>query len=205
MPITPSTKPAQPGRKRISLPLLLDQLDREWDDLQAQDNPFTTDDDRALLAYYHAAVRIGLDWIQGDYHYTFPTWYQDQRLARLCTYLKGLEGLDMNPLMDARDKQLTLLREQTWPAYYERCTPGMNHHASTGTDTSIKAELTYTWDGIDSLYSPAGDSGPLDQPLPYLPKFHSPESEAFHCNVLAVLFLNRAVKTSLCDLWVTPF
>ena len=111
MAITPTTKPAQPGRKRISLPLLLDQLDREWDDLQAQDNPFTTHDDRALLAYYHAAVRIGLDWIQGDYHYPFPTWYQDQRLARLCTYLTGLEGQDARAVMDARDKQLTLLRE----------------------------------------------------------------------------------------------
>ena len=107
----------------------------------------------------------------------------------------------MNPLMDARDKQIELLRTITWPAYRDRCADTMNYSGTGG----LKAELTYTWDGIDSLYSPDADSGPLDQPLPYLPKFHSPESEAFHCNVLAVLFLNRAVKTTLCDLWVTPF
>lgn len=205
MAITPATKPPAPGRKRISLKLLLDQLDHEWAASQAQDNPFRSDDDRALLAYYQTAVRIGLQWIDGDYRYAFPDWYQDQRLARLCGYLNGLEGQDAPTLYPHRDKQVTLLREQTWPAYRERCTPGMAHHASTGTDTSITAELTYTWDGLDSLYSPEEHSGPMNAPLPYLPRFHAPESEAFHCNALAVLFLNRAVKLGLADLDVTPF
>ncbi len=47
--------------------------------------------------------------------------------------------------------------------------------------------------------------GPQDAPPPYLPLFHSEESEAFHCNARAVLHLDRAIRRPLCDLDITPF
>ncbi|GGM39710.1 hypothetical protein GCM10008956_15190 [Deinococcus arenae] len=198
MAITPATKPA-PKTKRINLQLILDQLDAEW---AAQDTPFADDDTRALLAYYQTAARVALHWISGDpYTHQFPTGYQDERLAKVCAYLRGQGGATQGELLTARDRQVTLLLDRTWPAYRGTCTDTMNYTGTGG----LPAEFTFTWAGIDSLWTPDTYQPPMDAPAPYLPRFHSPESEAFHCNVLAVLFLNRAIKTGLCDLDVTPF
>ncbi|MFC4424651.1 hypothetical protein [Deinococcus navajonensis] len=196
MAITPATKP-KPAKK-INLNTLTGQLDREWEDLQSGLVPQA---DAPLLTYYHSGTRTALTWIEGDpYTYLFPAAYQGERLARLCGYLKSLEEKPMPELHAARDKQVELLREQTWPAYVEVCVD-MTHEGTGGTP----AELTYTWAGVDSLWTEEGPAGPVDAPAPRLPKFHSAESEAFHCNALAVLFLNRATRRPLCDLDVTPF
>ncbi|WP_181392078.1 hypothetical protein [Deinococcus irradiatisoli] len=69
--------------KKISLPLLLDQLDSEW----AQ-QPAPSD----LYTYFQEAVRRGLHWIGGDYaHVRFAEEYQTHRLPKLCAWLAGLE------------------------------------------------------------------------------------------------------------------
>lgn len=196
MPITPATKPAQPGRKRISLKLLLDQLDQEWEKAQPLGGP-----DADLLAYYHSAIRVALHWIDGDpYAYQFPRAYQGERLAKVCAYLQRLETADSQTLIRERDRQVTLLRERAWPQYAEVCA-GMTYEGTGGT----QAELTYTWAGIDSLWGSDEGEGPKDAPPPYLPRFYAPESETFHCCALAVLYLNRANKLPLTDLDITPF
>lgn len=123
-----------------------------------------------------------------------------ERLARLCGYLQKAERLQGLELEHERDRQTHLLRTQTWPEYLDVCA-GMNHDGSGG----CQAELTYTWSGIDTLWSEQNSEGPQDAPPPYLPLFHSEESEAFHCNALAVLYLNRATRRPLCDLDITPF
>lgn len=200
MPITPINRPVTPGRKKISLPLLLDQLDREWEASQRADALFVSDDDAACLTYYHCALRVALRWIEGDYHYQFPAWYGGQRLEKVCAYLRGLEGQPAEALYPHRDKQVTLLRTTSWPAYRDRC--ALTGHTGTG---GVPAELGYTWDGLDSLYTPDEALSGQEKVLPYLPRFHAPESEAWHCNALAVMFLNRALKLALVDLEVTPF
>ena len=81
MPLT-APKPVH----KISLPLLLDQLQTEW---QTDKNPAAANAE--LLAYYHAAVNVALHWIGGDYmRVKFPAGYEDARLARLCAYLRGV-------------------------------------------------------------------------------------------------------------------
>ena len=200
MPISPErTRTA----RKVSLGFLLKTLNQEWDAHQtsAAVQPYPEQWETDLLAYYHAGVRIALHWIDGDpYTYKFPKPYQDERLARLCGYLKKCEALTGAALINERDKQVRLLREQTWPAYAEACA-GSNHTGTGG----LALELTYTWSGIDSLWSEHDPESPKDAPPPYLPKFHAPESEAFHCNALAVLYLNRAAKYPLSDLDITPF
>lgn len=197
MPITPAAKRTA---RKISLKLLLDQLDQEWGKHQAG-GPYPEAWENDLLAYYHAGVRVALHWIDGDpYTYQFPREYQGERLARLCGYLQTLEDVTGLPLHTERDRQVQLLRGTAWPVYAEVCA-GMTHEGGPG----ISAELTYTWSGIDSLWSEQNPEGPQDAPPPYLPKFHAPESETFHCCALAVLFLNRATKRPLTDLDITPF
>lgn len=200
MPVTPElTRTA----RKVSLGFLLKTLDREWADHEAGEaqQPYPERWEVDLLAYYHAAIRVALHWLDGDpYTYKFPRAYQGERLAKLCAYLIKTEKLQGGALELERDRQVYLLRTQTWPAYAEACA-GMNHDGSGG----LAAELTYTWSGIDTLWSEQDPEGPQDAPPPYLPKFHSLESEAFHCNALAVLYLNRATKRPLTDLDITPF
>lgn len=197
MAITPTTLRTP---RKISLGFLLKTLDKEWD---AHTTPWPEPWEDALFAYYHGGVRIALHWVDGDpYTYKFPRAYEGERLARLCGYLRKLELADPVTLITERDKQVNLLRDVTWPAYEKACA-GMCTEASPGQD--CPSELTYTWDGIDSLWSEHDAPEDKDAPPPYLPKFHAAESEAFHCNVLAVLFLNRAAKYQLSDIDITPF
>ncbi|QLG11758.1 hypothetical protein HLB42_21640 (plasmid) [Deinococcus sp. D7000] len=198
MAITPSVPKTA---RKISLGFLLKTLQKEWDAHAAHAEPFPEPWEEALFAYYHAGVTVALSWIDGDpYTYRFPREYQGERLARLCGYLQKLETADPAVLIAQRDKQVALLRDVTWPAYEQACV-GMNHTGTGG----LLPELTYTWDGIDSLWSEHDEPEDKNAPPPYLPKFHAAESEAFHCNALAVLFLNRAAKFPLSDLDITPF
>ena len=195
MPVTPELTRTP---RKVSLGFLLKTLDGEWAALRA-DEALRCAADADLLAYYHAGVRVALHWVDGCvFSYKFPRAYQNERLAKACHYLQKCEKLQGGALEIERDKQVAFLRETTWPEYERECS-GSNHLGSGG----LKMELTYTWSGIDSLWSeidiPEGESPP------YLPKFHSPESEAFHCNILAILFLNRATKRPLTDLDITPF
>lgn len=204
MAITPQ---AGPRPRRPSPTLLLDQLDAEWAAHEAQATPLPEAWEEALLAYYQTAVRVALHWIQGDPAFPFPLEYRTERLARACAHIVKVTTQDVPAVIAERDRQVQALRDRTWPAYEEVCAPWA-HQASTGTDTSIRAEfgrLPYTWAGLDVLWSESEPSGAQDAPPSYLPKFCSPESEAFHCNALVVLFLNRAAKYQLCDLDLTPF
>lgn len=203
MAITPEVKRTA---RKVSLGFLLKILDQEWEKLQAsvEKEPWNGHWQSGLLPHYFAGVHVALHWIDGDpYTYKFPPAYQQERLARLCAYLQKMEALTGEALFNERDKQVTLLSETVWPGYAEVCV-GMGHEEGTG-DKPMPPELTYTWEGVDSLWSEHEPAGPMNEVLPYLPKFHSKESEAFHCCALAVLFLNRACKCGLADLDVTPF
>ena len=197
MPVTPELTRTP---RKVSLGFLLKTLDGEWAALQA-DEALRCAADADLLAYYHAGVRVALHWVDGCvFSYKFPRAYQGERLAKVCAYLQKTEKLQGGALEVERDKQVAFLRETTWPEYERECV-GMNYDGSGG----ARAELTYTWSGIDSLWSEQNADETQDAPPSYLPKFHSPESEAFHCNSLAILFLNRATKRPLTDLDITPF
>ena len=197
MPVTPELTRTV---RKVSLGFLLKTLDSEWAAHEAGP-PLPERWEADLLAYFHAAARVALHWVDGDcYTYIFPRAYQGERLAKLCAYLKKTEKLTGGALEIERDKQVAFLRGTTWPAYALACA-GMNHDGSGG----CTAELTYTWAGIDTLWSEQNPHEAQDAPPSYLPKFHSPESEAFHCNVLAIVYLNRATKRPLADLDITPF
>ena len=200
MPLTPElTRTA----RKVSLGFLLKTLEREYVEREASEarQPHPERWEIDLFWYYHTAVYVGAHWINGcPFSYKFPRAYQGERLAKLCAYLQKAEKLHGGALELERDRQTDLLRTQTWPAYAKACT-GMNHDASGG----CTAELTYTWSGIDTLWSEQNLEEAQDAPPSYLPKFHSLESEAFHCNALAVLYLNRATKRPLTDLDITPF
>lgn len=191
MPLTGTSKaPARktPIKPNVSLELLQDQLDAEW-------RPDADD----LAVYFHAAARTALHWIAGDpYAVQFPPTY-DTRLVRLCAWLRGQQDSDPAALLATRDAQVTALRERTWPAYRDTCTLA-SHERGTGTGPHSPPE--FDWAALDGTWD---EDGPADARASRLPVFLSAESEAWHCNVLAVLFLNRAVKMPLCDLDVTPF
>jgi len=174
--------------KKISLPLLLDQLDSEW---LTDKNP--AHPDAALRAYVHAAARIALHWISGDpYNMKFPEDFQTERLAKLCGWLKALEG---EATIAARTAQVAALR-QVWPAYADVCTGALNDSAPHDQEF---IQRSYTWDGLDTLWQ-TDESAIKDQQIYYLPQFHCRASEDFHLVVLAVVFLNRASKRRLVDL-----
>lgn len=195
MPITPEIRRTT---RKINLVALDQQLQAEAGEMQTS---VTDPDELAFVNYVFVAAHVGVFWIGGDpYSYRFPKPYEGERLARLCAYLKRLEGKDFQVIYTERDKQVTLLRDVTWPAYSKVCA-SYTYHGDSGTTL----EMGYEWCGIDSLASEYDPEAPADAPPPYLPKFHALESEAFHCNVLAVIYLNRVVKAPLLDLDVTPF
>lgn len=200
MPLTgtsKSTAPAKPTR-RLDLQLILDQLDSEWATLK-QDNPSLHGDDAGLLAYFHSCMRPALYWIAGDpYTFAFPEGYQSERLARLCDYLKGLQGAELETVKKARETNLGILR-RSWPAYRDLAAPEMLENGQSALDLEV---LPFTWEAIERMWS--GDNwvgeGEKARTL-FLPAFACKASADFHLAGLAVLFLNLQCRFGLTDLY----
>lgn len=193
MPITPQV--ARTARK-INLTALDQQLQAEAGELQTT---VADPNELAFLNYVFVAAHVGLYWIDGDpYTYKFPQTYEGERLAQLCGYLKRLATADQPALSTERDKQVTLLRDVTWPTYARVCAQYTYHG-----DSSLRLKIGYQRCGLDSVTT-EHDPGPQDTPANALPRFHTLESETFHLSALAVVYLNRAVKAPLLDLNVTP-
>lgn len=204
MPLTGSKKQAATqAAPTIRISDLLDQLDSEWQTLKQDSVEVHGADEAGLLAYYHCALRVGIYWVNGDpYRFEFPEGYQQERLAKLCAYLKTLQGADVAEVKAARERTLAGLRA-CWPAYANLAYPDMPADWPHG--VSNWEILPFTWDAIETLWD--GDSvvgqGEKARAL-FLPAFRYRESADFHLAALAVLFLNRQLRWSLTDLYPHP-
>lgn len=202
MPLTGTTKAkaAAKAAPTIRLRDLLDQLDSEWATLK-QDSPQLHGDDAGLLAYYHTCTRCALHWINGDpYSFQFPEGYLGERLAKLCAYLKSLQGAEQQQVKEARERTLAGLR-QAWPAYRELADPKGDypHEHYCALDDEV---LPFTWEAIETLWPGENwraEDG-ADARALFLPQFATQASADFHLAALAVLFLNRQCKYMLTDL-----
>ena len=193
-------KPAVRTR-RIDLPALLDELEHAYTLLQQDD---ATDLEVALRAYFHVANSVALHWVGGDpYTCTFPQEFEGQRLAKLCTYLRTLQGADGQVLKEARAHQLNQLRGVAWENYLADCTPLLEAQYANGERPLDREILPFKWEGIDTLWSD-NTQAPAVAPSDYLPAFQIKASEDWHLVCLAVLFLNRACKLRLADLHPYP-
>ncbi|EYB67041.1 hypothetical protein DEIPH_ctg052orf0038 [Deinococcus phoenicis] len=195
MGLAGTSKAAAPksAASRNNLALILDQLDSEWATLK-QDDPTIHGEDAGLLAYYHSCVRPALHWVAGDpYTFAFPESYQRERLAKLCGYLKSLQGADAQQVKAARERNLAGLRA-VWPAYRE-----LNPDDVPNGLSPMELECPpFTWAAIETGWN--GD-GPDDYRINFLPAFATKESADFHLAALAVLFLNRQLRYALTDLY----
>lgn len=144
------------------LPLILDQLDCEWEA-----------DQSAVAVYMQTCGRAALHWVAGDpYNVAFPDWYQGERLAKACQWLKGLNGADKEKITAARAAMIRELLAR-WPTYSQRCT---GYHYGDGERPPELKGIT-----------------------PDLPKFRCSESEDFHLAALCIIFLNQLLRRKLLD------
>jgi len=199
MALTGTTKrgqtPQAPPAATIRLKDLTEQLDHEWS-LLRQEDP-ASDHEATLRAYYHCSTRVALHWIGGDpYHFNPPEAFKQERLWKLCTYLRSLTE---DQYKTARGQQLAQLRGPAWTNYLAIAIP--DHYADHTSPLDLEV-LPFTWEGIDTLWQTT-ESVPADRPADYLPRFASKASEDWHLVCLATLFLNRACKYALADL--TPY
>jgi hypothetical protein len=193
-------KPAVRSR-RIDLKDLIDQLEHSYELLLQEDAAET---EVALRAYFFTANSVALHWIGGDpYTCSFPQEFQGQRLAKLCAYLRTLEGADSQTLKEARASQLAQLRGVAWDNYIAECTPLQEAPYANGECALDREILPFTWSGIDTLWS-ENTVAPAVASADYLPAFQCKASEDWHLVSLAVLFLNRACKYALSDLHPYP-
>jgi hypothetical protein len=187
--------------RRIDLKDLIDQLEHSYELLLQEDAAET---EVALRAYFFTANSVALHWIGGDpYTCTFPQEFQGQRLAKLCAYLRTLEGADSQALKEARANQLVQLRGVAWDNYIAECTPLQEAPYVNGECALDREILPFTWSGIDTLWS-ENTTSPAVASADYLPAFQCKASEDWHLVCLAVLFLNRACKYALSDLHPYP-
>ena len=180
---------------KIKLAPLLDRLEHEYTLLRAED---MVDHEAALRAYFHVAAHTALHWIGGDpYNWAPIEAFKDQRLWKLCLFLRGLTEQQVK---GARASQLVQLRGRAWDNYQAICIPERYENDTSPLDLEV---LPFTWEGIDTLWQnqePVAADKPADQ----LPNFISKASEDWHLVCLAVLFLNRACKYALADLHPYP-
>jgi hypothetical protein len=195
MPLIVGTdQPASPPK--IKLAPLLDRLEHEYQLLKTEE---LTDHETALRAYFHLAAHTALHWIGGDpYNWAPVEAFKDQRLWKLCVFLRGLTEEQTKV---ARAGQLAQLRGPAWQKYQAICIPTVEKREGyTNYDAEI---LPFTWEGINTLWQNS-EPVPADKPADQLPKFACRESEDWHLVCLAVLFLNRACKYALSDLHPYP-
>lgn len=182
---------------------LLDQLDSEWSTLKQDSVELHGPDEAGLLAYYHCALRVGIYWVDGDpYRFQFPAEYQEERLAKLCAYLKGLQNAELSAVKAARERSLAGLRA-CWPAYANLAYPDM---PADWPHSVIDWEIPpFTFDAIASLWSGPNWVGEGEKARAlFLPTFRYRESADFHLASLAVMYLNRQLRWSLTDLYPHP-
>jgi hypothetical protein len=182
----------------IKLSLLLDQLDHEWNLLRQEDPG--SDHEAALRAYFHCSVRVALHWVSDPYRFEPAEEFKQERLYKLCLYLRGLDPENGQALKEARAAQLTQLRGPAWENYLAIAIPERIADNTSPLDLEV---LPFTWEGIDTLWQ-TSSSVPADRPADYLPAFQCKASEDWHLVCLAVLFLNRACKYALSDLHPYP-
>jgi|GEM_PF-5896194 len=157
----------------------------------------TTD---ALTAHAITCLTPALHWINGDpLTITFPSAYQQERLAKLCAYLQTIHGT--TKLEPARASMLTALHE-LWPAYQDACSHAPLNSALEGDDNTQEYRA---WNFPERTPSPWGGpfDPPLDAPAPDLPEFRDTEcgriSSSWHLTLLAVVFLNHWTGRRLLD------
>lgn len=204
MPVAAANKttPAPPQR-RISLELILDQLDEDFGLLrQVQaDGTNTADEVEEGLAYYfHACIRPALHWFQGDpYRAKFPPEYQKERLPKACAYLANLQGADELTVRQAREKYIARLRN-VWPDYAATCTT--LYDGNDGISHSRGQIQGWKWEGLDTAWAAEAEKPSIEEEkrTHFLPKFLEPLSEEFHLCCIVVLYLNRQTKLRLADL-----
>lgn len=200
MALSGTKAPSKTGSKtKKLLPLILDQLDREWTELRLDWGAEATDprntDEAGLLAYFHTCLRPALHWVHGDpYTVVFPDEYQGERLAKLCGYLREKLSASMEEIQAARELNLRALREK-WGPYRDLAIP---EGLPDGTSALEAEVLPFTWAAIETLWQ--GPNWIGDGPAQFLPDFRYKASADFHLAALAVLFLNRQLRRKLTDL-----
>lgn len=200
---TSKTAPKSAAPSRNNLALILDQLDSEWATLKQDSVELHGPYEAGLLAYYHCALRVGIYWVNGDpYRFEFPEEYQQERLAKLCSYLASLQAAAPEEVKAARERNLTGLRA-CWPAYANLAYPDMPADWPHG--VSNWEILPFSWDAIETLWSGDNWTGEGERARTlFLPAFRYRESADFHLASLAVLYLNRQLRYALTDLYPHP-
>ncbi|SMB93362.1 hypothetical protein [Deinococcus hopiensis] len=188
----PAAKPLAPA---IRLKDLLDQLDTEFEQLKRQEREL---DEQLLWVYFQSCVRPALHWVNGDpYTFEFPAAYQVERLAKLCGYLKSLQGAEAEKVLAAREVNLKGLLT-AWPAYRDLAIPD---HIPNGTSIAEQEVLPFSWEAIETLWDGENWTGEGEKARGlFLPQFGTKASADFHLAGLAVLFLNRQLRLPLSDL-----
>lgn len=199
MPLPGVTTPRKAGgRPKNLVPLILDQLDREWSELRldwaAEAGDPRNTDEAGLLSYFHGCMRPLVQLIGGNpYVLTFsPAYVAAERFPRLCAYLGSLQGAAPEQVRAARELNLRGLRA-AWPAYRDLNQPEIPN----GSGELLLEVPPYAWAALETGWAGAEDEVYQER---MLPTFAVQASADFHLAALATLFLNRQLRRKLSDL-----
>lgn len=199
MPLPGVVTPRKAGsRPKNQVPLILDQLDREWSELRldwaAEASDPRNTDEAGLLSYFHSCMRPLIQLIGGNpYALTFsPAYVAAERFPRLCAYLGSLQNDEPEKVAAAREFNLQKLREH-WPAYRDLNQPEIPN----GSGELLLEVPPYAWAALETGWVGADDEVHRER---MLPTFAVQVSADFHLTALATLFLNRQLRRKLSDL-----